>query len=167
MANRLRLKEEGVRRHTDVRFAPKSGRKWLCRGMSAYDPKRTLVTWAVVYAGRPALRSPSSRWFWSSAPVSPPRLPLKETLVTKTVFSCWSAYAGPAIAVSSAAAEVTRAQRANEARRLTAHSSTKNAPEAGPLRTPNPCGTWFPVRRRRGCRGRSFRAGNPRSAPGP
>ena len=27
-----------------VRFAPDSGHKWLCRGMSAYDPKRTLTT---------------------------------------------------------------------------------------------------------------------------
>ena len=28
----------------DVRFAPKSGHKWLWHGMSAYDPKRTLTT---------------------------------------------------------------------------------------------------------------------------
>ncbi len=27
----------------DVRFAPNSGHKWLWRGMSAFDPKRTLV----------------------------------------------------------------------------------------------------------------------------
>ncbi len=25
----------------DVRFTPQSGRKWLWRGMSAFDPKRT------------------------------------------------------------------------------------------------------------------------------
>ncbi len=30
------------RRPSDVRFAPKSGHKWVCRGMSAYDPERTL-----------------------------------------------------------------------------------------------------------------------------
>ncbi len=34
---RLGLKK----RTSDVRFAPNSGRKWLCRGMSAYDPKQT------------------------------------------------------------------------------------------------------------------------------
>ncbi len=27
---------------TNVRFTPECGLKWLCRGMSAYDPKRTL-----------------------------------------------------------------------------------------------------------------------------
>ncbi len=27
----------------DVRFTPTSGHKWLGRGMSAYDPKRTLT----------------------------------------------------------------------------------------------------------------------------
>ena len=29
---------------TNVRLAPNSGHKWLGRGMSAFDPKRTLTT---------------------------------------------------------------------------------------------------------------------------
>ena len=29
------------KRASNVRLTPKSGHKWLCRGMSAYDPKRT------------------------------------------------------------------------------------------------------------------------------
>ncbi len=33
----------GFKKQTfNVCFAPESGRKWLCRGMSAFDPKRTL-----------------------------------------------------------------------------------------------------------------------------
>ncbi len=35
----------GLKQRTfDVRLAPESGHKWLGRGMSAYDPKRTLTT---------------------------------------------------------------------------------------------------------------------------
>jgi hypothetical protein len=30
------------KRKSDVRLAPNSGHKWLGRGMSAFDPKRTL-----------------------------------------------------------------------------------------------------------------------------
>ena len=48
----------------------------------------------------------ASAWHLSSAPASPPRLPLKVELVMKTVFSCWSAYAEHAMAVSSATAEI-------------------------------------------------------------
>ncbi len=34
----------GLKKQTfDVRFAPKSGRQWVWRGMSAFDPKRTLT----------------------------------------------------------------------------------------------------------------------------
>ncbi len=34
----------GLKKRTlDVRFTPNSGHKWLCRGMSAYDPKRKLA----------------------------------------------------------------------------------------------------------------------------
>ncbi len=39
---RLRLKK----RTLDARLAPKSGRKWVGRGTSAYDPKRTSVNGA-------------------------------------------------------------------------------------------------------------------------
>ncbi len=34
----------GLKKRTlNVRFTPNSGHKWLWRGMSAFDPKRTLV----------------------------------------------------------------------------------------------------------------------------
>ncbi len=37
------LQSFGLKRRTsDVRFTPESGHKWLGRGMSAFDPKRTL-----------------------------------------------------------------------------------------------------------------------------
>ncbi len=36
------LQSFGLKKRTsDVRFTPESGHKWLGRGMSAYDPKRT------------------------------------------------------------------------------------------------------------------------------
>ncbi len=39
------------KRPLDVRFAPNSGHKWLWCGMSAYDPKRTLVMIGLVLQG--------------------------------------------------------------------------------------------------------------------
>ncbi len=37
----------GLKKRTlNVCFAPNSGHKWLWRGMSAYDPKRTYMTLA-------------------------------------------------------------------------------------------------------------------------
>ncbi len=35
----------------NVRLTPKSGHKWLWRGMSAFDPKRTLVSLATYLTG--------------------------------------------------------------------------------------------------------------------
>ncbi len=35
----------GLKKRTlDVRFTPESGRNWVIGSMSAYDPKRTIVT---------------------------------------------------------------------------------------------------------------------------
>ncbi len=43
----------GLKKRTlDVRFAPESRHKWLWRGMSAYDPKRTLSIFAHRYRTR-------------------------------------------------------------------------------------------------------------------
>ncbi len=40
--SRIECPLSGVKRTLDVRLAPNSRHKWLWRGMSAYDPKRTL-----------------------------------------------------------------------------------------------------------------------------
>ncbi len=52
-------KQLGLRKRTlDVRLAPNSRRKWVGRGMSAFDPKRTFVT--PTTPSRPGLASDRS-----------------------------------------------------------------------------------------------------------
>ncbi len=45
-----------------VRFAPNSGRNWVWRGMSAFDPKRTLRVMLDVGESK---RQPRTNWFVS------------------------------------------------------------------------------------------------------
>ncbi len=66
----------GLKKRTfNVCFAPESGHKWLCRWMSAFDPKRTLRVMLDVGKSKRRLNHGIAIRHWSLAMlVYPPRI---------------------------------------------------------------------------------------------